>query len=153
MTEPEPMTWTVHLAAQRPGRAAVAILLIVLALFGVNALAPAQWGEGGRVLMLLLTALLLFASVAEFLLPVTYTLDAGGAQARLPGSTRLLPWARVRRVYLRPDGIKLSPLVASGWMEQYRGVFLRTYDREAVLCAVRAWLADAGVTPEFVEDV
>jgi hypothetical protein len=152
MTEPEPMTWTIHLAAQRPGRAAVAVLLIVLALFAVSVLAPAQWGEGGRVLMLLLTALLLFAAIAEFLLPVTYTLNAAGAQARLPGSTRVLSWTRVRRVYLRPDGIKLSPLVASGWMEQYRGVFLRTYDREAVLSTVRAWLADAGVTPEFIEE-
>ena len=152
VTSPEPTSWTLHLAARRPARAIAAILLIVFALFGVAALLPAGWDTVGKAVMLLLASLLLFASIAEFLLPVTYTLDAEGAHARLWGSHRVLPWNRVRRVYLQRDGIKLSPLTTRGWAESYRGVFLRTPRREAVLEQVRAWLEAAGASPEISDE-
>jgi len=152
VTTPEPTSWTLHLVARRPARAIVALVIIFFALFGAAAFMPAQWGVGGKVLILCLAGILLLSSIAEFLLPVTYTLDAGGAHARLPGTHRVLAWNRVRRVYLQRDGIKLSPLTARGWMESYRGVFLRTPRREAVLEQVRAWLDAAGVSPEISED-
>lgn len=152
MAHPTPTTWTLHLAARQPKRAALAIGIILVTLWAVNGLIPVDWGTSGRIIFLLMTALLLVGSIAEFLLPVTYTLDDEGAHARLPGSHRVLPWSRVRRVYLRPHGIKLSPLTTRSWAESYRGVVLRADDRDALLETVRAWLADAGVTPEVVDD-
>lgn len=145
MPTPEPTTWTIHLAARRPGRAVAALLMVLVALFAIAALqAPPM--------VVALAALLLFGSIAEFLLPVTYTLDAAGAHARYFGSTRILPWNQVRRVYILPYGIKLSPLVSRTWAESYRGVMLRSPEHDQVLQAVRAWLTQAGAQPEFVEE-
>jgi len=152
MAQPEPRSWTIHLAARQPGKAVLALVFILLGLFAVAALVPASVGLGTKVLLIIICAVLLVGSIAEFLFPVTYTLDADGAHARLFGSVRSLAWARVRRVYLRPDGIKLSPLALPGWIEAYRGVLLRTPERAAVLDDVRAWLQDAGATPEVIED-
>jgi len=133
------------LAARRPGRAVAALIVIMLALFGIHAL-------GATPLLLIIAAVLLLASIAEFLLPVTYTLDAEGAHMRQLLNHRILPWPQVRRVYLTRNGIKLSPLVARTLAENYRGVQLRTFDRDATLELVRAWLDAAGVSPEIVED-
>lgn len=147
MVSPTPTTWTIHLAARRPGRAVAAVLVIVLALFGVAALAPREWGTIGTALAVVVAAVLLLGAIAEFLLPVTYTLDGDGAHVRMLGRRhRLLPWRRVRRVYLRQNELTLSPRATRGWMDQYRGVSLRTFDRDAVLAQVRAWLQEAGVT-------
>ena len=152
MTSPQPTTWTVHLAARRPGKTTAALVLIVIALFAVAGLVPRQWGVGGLMLMLLLAGALLVGSIAEFLFPVTYTLDADGAHVRLPGSHRLLAWGRVRRVERRRDGIKLSPLLARNWVESYRGVFLRASGSDTIMEQVRAWLDAAGVTPVIGEE-
>jgi hypothetical protein len=152
VTSPESTSWTLHLAAHRPARAIVAIIIIFFALYGVALFIPPDWSAGGKAVILCLAGLLLLISIAEFLLPVTYTLDAEGAHARLPGTHRVLAWNRVRRVYLQPDGIKLSPLAARGWVESYRGVLLRTQRRDVVLEQVRAWLDAAGVTPMFEEE-
>ena len=144
MANPAPISWTIHLAAHRPGKAAAALLIIALALAAFSSLhAPP--------LIIALAALCLFGSIAEFLLPVTYTLDAQGAHARHFGSHRLLPWERVRRVYLEPDGIKLSPLTIRSWVESYRGVKLRTPRRDEVLVQVCAWLEVMGVSAKVIE--
>ncbi len=152
MAQAEAMSWRVHLAARRPWQAVAVVVIILLGLSAVSALALPGWGMGGKSLLVLLAAVLLFGSIAEFLFPVTYTLDAAGAHSRYPGSYRTLPWERVRRVYLRPDGIKLSPLAIRSWAETYRGVMLRTTEREAVLADIRAWLAATGVTAEEIEE-
>ena len=152
VTSLEPTCWTVHLAARRPARAVALVGFFLPALFAVAALAPREWGTGGMVLVVLLSAVLLISAVSEFLFPVIYTLDAEGAHARWAGQHRFLPWQRVRRVYLRADGIKLSPLDAHGWMDSYRGVYLRTPERDAVLRDLRAWWEAADVTPVMSED-
>jgi len=130
----------------------LAVLVIFFALYGIALFIPPEWGVGGKTAILCLAGILLLSAIAEFLFPVTYTLDADGAHARLPGTHRVLAWNRVRRVYLRPDGIKLTPLAARGWIESYRGVFLRAPERDAVLQQVRAWLDAAGVMPVIEED-
>lgn len=145
MSNPEPSTWTIHLAKKRPGKAVVAIIIIILALFAVQTV----WQNW---ILIALAALLLIGSLAEFFFPVTYTLDERGASSRHFGSYRILPWSQVRRVYLFRHGIKLSPLGARSWAETYRGVMLRMTDREAVLAHIQAWLDAAGVTPSIIED-
>jgi hypothetical protein len=145
MAQPEPTTWTVHLAARRPGRAIAAVLVILCGLAAVHLLGH-SWA------ITAVAAVLLLGSIAEFLFPVTYTLDAAGAHARYLASRRIIPWAQVRRVYLGRNRIKLSPLAAPGWAENYRGVLLRMADRDAVLAQVTAWLEAAGAAPEIVEE-
>lgn len=140
-----PTVWTVHLARQRPGRAIVSLAMIALVVVFI-----ARWS--GSALMTALSALLLAGSISEFLLPVTYTLDPEGAHQRHWFSHRVLSWQRVHRVYMRPDGIKLSPLVVHSWVDSYRGIFLRTDDRDAVLCTVQEWLEIVGVTPDYIEE-
>lgn len=152
MAAPAPRRWTIHLAAVHPKHALLVVLVIVLTLSTVMLLIPPNAGVGGRVLFLALALLLLLGATGEFLFPVTYQLDAEGAHARFLGSHRVLAWGRVQRVYVYPDGIKLSPLAAPGFLETYRGVRLRTPERDAVLADVRAWLAEAGVSPTVVED-
>lgn len=140
------------MAARQPARVVAVVVIVLLALSGVMALAPPEWETGSKLLLMFLAAVLLVGAIAEFLFPVTYTLDTAGAHARFPGSHRLLPWTQVRRVYLRRNGIKLSPLAVEGWAENYRGVFLRTGQHDSVLDAVRAWLDAAGMTPEVIEE-
>ena len=152
MTTPQPITWTVHLAARRPAKAVVAVLLILLALRAVATLAPPQWGAGGLWVAVGISAALLLGAVAEFLFPVTYTLDARGVAMRTVGSYRYLRWPEVRRVYLRADGIQLSPLPRRNWLDSYRGILLRTLDRDAVLRQLRACWDAAGVAPVVSED-
>jgi len=142
---PEPTTWTVHLAAKQPGKAVVVVLVILFALFAVQAL-------GGSWALMLLAAVLLIGAVAEFLFPVTYTFDDQGAHARRIGSHRILPWERLRRVYLRPNGIQLSPLASRGWADAFRGVMLRGKSRETLLAEITSWTLAAGVTPEIIDE-
>lgn len=145
MPDIESTTWTIHLAARHPGRTVAALATIILGLFAFAAFSV-HW------VVLLLAGLLLVGSIAEFLLPVTYTLDAEGAHMRHLGSHRILPWTRVRRVYLRRNGIKLSPLPYENWIEAYRGVMLRTPDPDAAYARVRLWLEAAHVAPEIITE-
>lgn len=152
MTSPEPTRWTLHLAARRPARAVALGAILLLGLFAVAALTPREWGGSGMLLVMVISAVVLISAVAEFLFPVTYTLDADGVHARWVGNRRSLSWQHVRRVYLRPDGIQLSPLTTRGWVESYRGILLRTTERDTVLQELRAWWSVAGVTPVVSED-
>ncbi|MHB9133276.1 MAG: hypothetical protein ACYDBB_19575 [Armatimonadota bacterium] len=147
---PEPTTWRIHLAARKPRKMIIAVIIILLGMFAIAGEVLPQWGPGALLPILLLTLLLLVGSIAEFLFPVTYTLDADGAHARHWGSHRILPWASVRRVYFLPDGIKLSPLTTQSLAESYRGVMLRTPEPKAVYAQIQEWLDAAGVRPEVI---
>ena len=141
----EPTSWTIHLAARRPWRAVGAVLFIIFGLFALHVM-----GASGVVLAL--AAVILLVSIAEFLLPVTYSLDADGAQVKLLGSRRIFLWARVRRVYLRRNGVQLSPFTMPNWLDNYRGMLLRDSHPADLLARVRAWLRKAGVTAEIIEE-
>jgi hypothetical protein len=152
MTTPTPTSWTVHLAAAAPRRAAVAVGVILLALMGVALLVPENLGVGGRLAFIGAAAAALLGAVADFLFPVTYTLDAAGAHQRVLGRHRLLPWSRVQRVYLSRIGIQLSPLAAPSWREGLQSLTLRAPDPTVCWTQVRAWLAAAGVEPDIREE-
>ncbi|MEI7831603.1 MAG: hypothetical protein WCJ56_00160 [bacterium] len=144
---PEPVTWTVHLAARRPLRALVVIVIIITAIAGVVVMRS-------EPAVTILAAVLLFASAAEFLLPVTYTLDEKGAHLRYFGNHRVIPWKRVRRLMISLHAIKLTPLSVKSPLESYRGVLLRMPDSGETLVLIREWLQQAGAEyteEEFVE--
>lgn len=140
---PEPTNWTIHLAARRPLRAAVVVAIIICGMAGVHLL-------GAHPLIMALAGLLLFGSVAEFLLPVKYTLDEKGAHLRFVGYHRVIPWKRVRRVNISANSIKLSPLSVKSPLDAYRGVLLRMADSAVSLFTIREWLQQSGA--EYTEE-
>lgn len=130
-TRDEPMCWRVHLAVERPGRAA---LLVAVAL-GSGALCYSLFGNW---VFALASAGVLLAATAEFLFPVSYRLDEAGAEMRCLFGGRKMDWSEVRKAYLVEAGVKLSPLPRRSRLEAYRGVFLRFEgNRDEVLAAVR----------------
>ncbi|MGC8833879.1 MAG: hypothetical protein ACP5R4_07460 [Armatimonadota bacterium] len=126
------LEWTVHLAAMQPVKA-VAAAVLCLAAVGLAAVAFSN------VVFPLVTAWLLFASLAEFFLPVTYKLTTQGAEARHLWTFAKIEWGNVKRRYLCEDGVKLSPLSSPSRLESFRGVFLRfgRDNREEILNAIK----------------
>mgnify|MGYP005836108853 CR=1 FL=1 len=132
MTEGPVLRWRVHLARRRARQAAVAV--------GVIALGAVAAGVGFRSVVLgLLAAALLVASVGDFLFPLTYTLDAQGASVRGLWGRRHLPWHRVRRVARDELGVKLSPLAGPSRLEAYRGIYCWFAGNEAEVMAAVEW--------------
>jgi hypothetical protein len=127
------LEWTVHLARDRPGRAAVVVLTLLLA-------AGLCFTLFRSPLFALLTAAVLLGATSEFLLPIRYRLDNQGAESANLHNRRRISWRDVRKAYLLEDGIQLSPFDQPTRLEAFRGVFLRFGpggDRETVLAAVR----------------
>jgi len=107
----------VHLARRRPRQAAAAVALILLA--------GAAAGYGFQSLLLgLLAAALLTASVADYLFPVRYRLEETGIHVRGLLHRRRMEWRQVRRVVKDDSGVKLSPLSHRSRLEAYRGIYL-----------------------------
>lgn len=117
----QPLTWSVHLLREAPagtiGIAAAALFVIGAAFALFHSLIPG-----------IVAALLLLVSVAEYLLPVKFTLDGQRAQVCCgPVEWLSIEWKSVRSVYRTPYGIKLSPFAdpQAARMERCRGVRLR----------------------------
>jgi len=111
------LEWTIHLARRRPSQAAGAVALIAAASLAA--------GFGFQSLLLgLLAAALLIASVSDYLFPLTFTLTHEAAEARGPLHRRRLLWAQVRRVSRDDLGLKLSPLPHPSRLDAFRGIYL-----------------------------
>jgi len=129
--------WRVHLARRRPARAVAAVLIVL----GV---AAAAYGIWAHPIAAALAGLLVFASVAEFLLPIHYCITPEGISCRNLLSARYLKWAEIKRCYHDAHGIKLSPLPRPSRLEAYRGVYLWLGDEaDVVTAAVRRYLQEA----------
>jgi len=111
------LVWTVHLARRRPRRAAAVVTVIL-----VGAFAAALGFQS--IPLGFLAALLLVASVSDFLLPITYKLGNEGISARGLWHRRHLSWEQVRRVVQDDLGVKLSPLSRPSRLEAYRGIYV-----------------------------
>ena len=133
------LTWTVHLLRGQTRR------LPLIGLCGACVLL------GGLLLfhnplLALLPAAALLLSLSEFLFPIRYTLTHSGAQARQGPVVLEIAWRDVKRAWLAPDGIKLSPLARpTSRLEPLRGVFLRFAgsDEATIIAAVRRARAEA----------
>jgi hypothetical protein len=131
------LRWRVHLARRSPARAAAAMMIVL----AVAACAYAIWA---RPVAAAVAGLLVFAAVAEFLLPLHYRITRQGISCRNLLSARYLKWAEVKRCYHDAHGIKLSPLPRPSRLEAYRGVYLWLGDdADAVIAAVRRYLREA----------
>ncbi len=112
-----PFEWTVHRAALQPGRAVFAGGLCATA-------AGVSWLAFHLPLFTLGVAVALFASLADFFLPVRYRLTKRGAEARHLWPLAAMEWRQVKRVRVSNTGIMLSPMRRSSRLDAYRGMVL-----------------------------
>jgi len=133
LKEDRKLEWTVHLAMEQPGKAAVVLAVAILAGVG-TALAFSN------PLLFLLGFLVIVGSTADFLLPVVQRIDEGGASRKVALSVSKIGWSDVKRVVVGEEGVKLSPLERSTRLAPFRGVYLRFGGRkEEVLQAIEYW--------------
>jgi len=125
------LAWKVHLLREQPLKLLLVTPVVLLGLVASYIMF--------QTFVFTLVALLLFiSSLAEYLFPVRYEIDAGGASSRTLVRRTRIEWGRVKKYYLDDSGIKLSPLSRGSRLEAYRGVYLRFGDRrEEVIEAVR----------------
>lgn len=134
VTQEPALSWRVHLARRQPLRAGACVAAALLA--GVAAGLIWQSGSIG-----LLAGLLVLSSVADFLCPLRYRIDAAGvSRTHLLGLQRI-EWSQVRRCYADDQGFKVSPLDRPSRLEAYRGIYLWPDDNaEQVAAALRHYL-------------
>jgi hypothetical protein len=84
----------------------------------------------GNPLLAVGAGAVVIGSVSEFLFPVRHRLTVRGAEVRSAFSASSISWSQVRKCYLLPDGVKLSPLETPSRLEVFRGVFLRFADNQ-----------------------
>ncbi len=75
----------------------------------------------------LLAAIILTASLGVFFFPTTYTLTEETLTVEFLGAKQVKRWENFARAVQENNGIFLSPFARKGFLEHYRGVFVR-YD-------------------------
>lgn len=95
-------------------------------------------------LMTLVFGVVLFSAIADFLLPMTFTLTRRAAMMRGWFKAQRIEWQDVRAVHEDDSGVKLSPFAHRSRLEPYRGVYLWfNGNREQVMAWVKALATNA----------
>ena len=135
---PSELRWTVHPLRDEPPAKTALLILIILGLSVLVAItfdAPAYG---------FLSAVLLTASMSRYFLPTRYALRESHILIAHLGARRTIPWSRIRRHTVGPDGVFLSPFASPRRLDPFRGCFLRLRDnRDEVIHCVETRLADA----------
>lgn len=72
----------------------------------------------------LLAGALVIGSLADYLLPLRFTLTPETIEVRGWLHRRRMAWSQVRRVRRDPDGVYLSPLPRHSRLDAYRGIYI-----------------------------
>ena len=92
-----------------------------------------------------LAAAFLAGSLARYFAPTHYELDAAGVSVRFLGHLRRVGWGDVRRFFVAPEGVQLSPFARPSRLEAFRGTFLRfAGNRDEVVSFVEGQMATRG---------
>ncbi|MBM4030301.1 MAG: hypothetical protein FJ291_00775 [Planctomycetes bacterium] len=97
-------------------------LLLVAAVIAVCA---GVWISFDSALYAALAAAFLAGSLARYFAPTDFELDAQGVSVRFLGHLRRVGWGEVRRFFVAPEGVQLSPFGRPSRLESFRGTFLR----------------------------
>ncbi len=109
--------WHIHLASKHPRKAWTAVGVVT------GATLLALWATRSP-LMTLVFGGVLFSAIADFLLPMTFTLTRRAAMMRGWFKEQRIAWEDVRAFYEDERGVKLSPFAYRSRLEPYRGVYL-----------------------------
>lgn len=115
---PEPLEWRVAPWRRDPGKTALAMAVVVLAVAG------AVWLSGGIWFFGLLALLMMWGSIGPFFVTSRFVLDAAGAEIDSPFLKRRRAWSEIKSYYLDGYGATLSPFAGRSWLESYRSVRL-----------------------------
>ena len=118
--EPEQVLaeWRVHLFARDVRKSVVATVVCVAALVLVHYVFISPW-------LTVLGGLILFGSLGDLFLPITYRLTTRGASYNNVVFRRRMAWGDVRACYVADFGVKLSPFSRPTRLEAFRGIVLR----------------------------
>lgn len=122
-TEETALAWQVHLRKRLPSR-----LPVLLCGIGFGALCT--WGVFHQPLPVFAVVLLLLSAVSEYLLPISYRLDATGVAGSCGLNRFAIRWSEVRRVVPVKGGVLLTPLPVASRLDAFRGVLIRFALRE-----------------------
>ena len=132
------LRWTVHPLRDEPPAKTALLIFIVLGFSVLVAIAFDAPAFG------YLSAVLLTASMSRYFLPTRYALQESHILIAHLGARRTIPWSRIRRRTVGPDGVFLSPFASPHRLDPFRGCFLRLRDnRDEVIHYVETRLADA----------
>ncbi len=132
------LRWTVHPLLHEPP---VKTVLLILSVLGLSILVAIAFEAPAFGFM---SAVLLTASMSRYFLPTRYALQESHILIAHAGTRRRIPWSRIRRHTVAPDGVFLSPFASPHRLDPFRGCFLRLHDnRDEVIAYVRTRLTDA----------
>ncbi len=133
VVDPGSLTWTIHLAKERPAK-------LFLVLLGYVAAMLAWWYFLPVPAALVLPLIALTSAMSEFLFPVTFTIDdAGVTQKCLPFFHRHIAWSDIRRASAGRDGFFVTSLRLPSRLDQFRGIRITPRGNDV---AVRAVITD-----------
>ncbi len=138
------LTWTSCPARDQPRAALLTVVYAAAVALAVHLYFGSPW-------LTALGGLVVLGGAAEFLLPSTYTLTSAGAERHGWIGRQRLAWGEVKAVFVRPDGVQLSPLVAPRRLEAHRLLFLRCGQRQEEVLALIDRLATARRRPESLD--
>ena len=132
------LRWAVHPLLDDPPAKTALLILTILGLSILVAIAFEAPAFG------FLSAVLLTASMSRYFLPTRYALQESHILIAHVGARRTIPWSRIRRHTVAPDGVFLSPFASPHRLDPFRGCFLRLHDnRDEVIAYVQTRLSDA----------
>lgn len=138
------LEWRRHPAGEEPRTAALLVIGMGLALAALHAVFRAP-------VLTALGTLLLFGSLADFLLPSRYRLTREGVERRGQVGSRQLPWDRVAVAYDLEDGVLVTPRSRKGWLDSYHGIYLPYEGHREAVVAIIAERAVARRLPEAAD--
>jgi hypothetical protein len=136
----EVLQWTSHPVKRKP-LVSVAVTAFIL-LSGLLM----YWSTESNTFTVL-TLVILFASLAKFYFPTSYTLNREGVTIKTTTQKLFKPWSMYRSFYPDRKGILLSPFARPTRLENFRGLYIMCADN---LDEVRAFVAAHISAPDKV---
>ena len=113
------ITWVTHPMFEYPRKAALFWAIFLIALLAV-------WVYTHEWIFVILSGLILFASLRGFVLPTKYKLNSDGVEIHRTVYKVRKQWSDFRSHVVERNGVFLSPFSVRHRLENFRGIFLPT---------------------------
>ncbi len=111
------VAWTIHPVKRKPWVSAMVTLVVLLFSFLVYVSTESTF-------FCVLSLIVLFASLAKFYMPTSYTLTEREVIVKTTTQTLKKEWSLYRSCWPDKNGILLSPFVEQSRLENFRGLYL-----------------------------